>query len=377
MKTLFVTHNYIDGPGGGAFATTAYINAFTAISDCITVLYPYRGKKCLHINPKAEMIPVGYDKHRIHKLFDLLCGRVHRYCGVVEAYLNKDYDLVVFDTSVVSFGLIKKFCDAKKKTVCIHHNYQYEYFKDNAKWPLSIPTLYWCKKYEQDAVRLCDLNLALTNQDIDLLRTHYGIGDEKFAKIGVFEYEPRTIVGIQDRERKECPVFAITGSLGTYQTERSLLIWLKSYYPILRRLYPQHKLLIAGRSPSQNLFTASQSYSEIEIIPDPDNMDDVLKNADYYLCPTSLGGGLKLRIMDGLRNGLLVCTHTVSARGYDDLIGKNVFPYNDIDTFKKTLSSMARCRKPASEISEEYARLFAFDTGVDRLKAILELYNMK
>ena len=42
MKVLFVTYHYLHGHGGGIFASRGFINAFAALSDEMTLLYPVK-----------------------------------------------------------------------------------------------------------------------------------------------------------------------------------------------------------------------------------------------------------------------------------------------------------------------------------------------
>lgn len=371
-KVLFITHHYLHGNGGGCFASRAYINAFASLFDHMTLLYPYmEGMESQYINPKVKQIPVAYDKQKIFKLLDLLIGRVHRYTNIRKRIGNKKFDLVVFDTSLVSFGLIDYFKRQGSKTIVIHHNYQYEYFKDNTKFPLSIPTLYWCKRYERGAVCKADLNLTLTNQDIDLLKNHYDNGKAKFAKLGVFEYKENEHT-IKQHETNDSPVFAITGSLNSYQTYESLYHWMTEYFPIFREYFPDSELMIAGRNPGEKLRKMVSRDSNVKVIPNPESMDEILDCADFYICPTELGGGLKLRIMDGLSHGLPVLTHKVSARGYDEFKEKGyLFSYGDKKSFKDGLDKIKMAHFDRQDIQSYYNSIFSFEAGVERLRNVL------
>lgn len=372
MRTLFITHHYLDGRNGASYASNAYINAFAAISDSLTLLYPENGKEPLAVDEKVEKIPVGVNRQSIVKrAIAFALGTVHRYMDVAPQFISKKYDLVVFDTSVVSFRLIDKFKAAGAKTICIHHNYQYEYFKDNYKGLLRLIELFWCKRYEQEAVQKCDLNLTLTDQDTQVLKSHYGNGKEQFYKLGVFEYEMSKEIVVSQKEDSAIPVFAITGSLASVQTEESLIPWLSEYYPLLKEVFPEHSLLIAGRNPSEHIIQECAKHDKIELIANPANMNDVTDRAHYYICPTSLGGGLKLRIMDGLSRGLPVCTHEVSARGYDEFMGKCLFAYHDAKSFKEAMQNISKCKFDKQGTINLYRSKFSFDAGVERLKSFI------
>ena len=62
-------------------------------------------------------------------------------------------------------------------------------------------------------------------------------------------------------------------------------------------------MIIAGRNPAAILIEKCKCLPNVTLIPNPENMQDILMQGDVYICPTRLGGGLILRIMDGLRLG--------------------------------------------------------------------------
>ena len=186
------------------------------------------------------------------------------------------------------------------KVITIHHNCEIEYNRDNCEHGLGKLYHYWTQKYEGEAVQKSDLNLVLTSQDESLLHLFYDKENKKkIVVLGCFEYKIESYK-VYNRTRK-LQKFIITGNLSARQTEESLLFWLEKYYPILKNVIPNSMLTIAGKSPSKELEKVCNSLN-VELIASPVSMMPILADADVYLCPTSLGGGLKLRIMDGLKN---------------------------------------------------------------------------
>ena len=171
MRVLFVTYHYLHGHGGGIFGSRGFINAFSALSDELTLLYPVKGGATAEgLSPAVRTIPVSSEKSSFRKFLDLLAGRIHRYFGVFDRVLAAgDYDTVVFDSCYASFRLVGKARKAGCRTIVIHHNYQLEYVRDNYRFPLLLPMLYWTRKAECDTVRMCDLNLTVTQDDLALL----------------------------------------------------------------------------------------------------------------------------------------------------------------------------------------------------------------
>jgi len=105
-------------------------------------------------------------------------------------------------------------------------------------------------------------------------------------------------------------------------------------------------------------------------------MHAAISKANIYICPTSVGGGLKLRIMDGLKAGLPVLTHIVSERGYDEFKKAGVlFSYFNKGNFEENLINLMDLYNAGNIIKDKiiniYNSVFSYDAGVRRLKAIL------
>lgn len=79
----------------------------------------------------------------------------------------------------------------------------------------------------------------------------------------------------------------------------------------------------------------------LTLVANPKDIQSIVASCDIYLCPIKLGGGLKLRVMDGFRNGLPVLAHAVSARGYRQFEKDGVMAeFTSSDQFKTELSEM-------------------------------------
>lgn len=382
MRILFITHHYLSSNGGGSFASRAYINSFAECADSMTLLYPKNDKEDVFdsINSKIVQIPVTYDIPKVCKLFDLIIGRVHRYYDVVPKMLEAEsYDVVVFDNSKTSYRLIDIAHRHNCKTIVINHNFEYEYVRDNAKGLLRNIELYWTRQYEREAAQKSDLNLTLTKQDLKSLCNLYRNGNnDNFRYLGVFEYEKRehvirNIKNKQESTSQKC--FAITGSLGAVQTVKSLVEWTESYFPVLKEVYPEAKIIVAGKNPGKKIIDLCEKYG-IELIPSPESMDSVLLNVDYYICPISKGGGMKLRVMDGLRMGIPVIAHSVSVRGYERFLDECcLFEYNSKESFRRVLIDMKGIRFCKQFILDCYVRCFSLETGIQHVDEILSELN--
>ncbi len=375
MNVLFITFSYLKGNRGGIYASRTHINLFATLSDSMTLLYPYtKGMEPEYIyEDTITMVPVEDNRSAGLKYLNLMVGRRHRFIDVAKKYLDRNkYDTVVFDGSIVSSNLIKLFKSYGFRTITLHHNYEIEYLKGDAT-PITKPfDLFWTKIQEGTAVSYSDLNLTLTSQDAELLRQNYN-PKASIEVLGVFDYWPRKKLQLKNKNRGSR--FVITGGLGSKQNEDSLFPWLNTYFPILKGQVENAQLILAGRSPSERLIKVAEGFGA-EVIPSPIDMKPILESGDYYICPTDRGGGVKLRIMDGLKSGMPVLTHVVSARGYDEMMDKGlVFSYHDKDSFVESLNQMLKTDFSQQYIYDCYAEKFSFNTGVKYLQKLLIKYG--
>ena len=377
MKTLFVTHHYLHGNGGGVFASRGFVNAFAELSERMTLLCPVKDAFAAEgIAPSVRVIPVSYEKPRWRKYIDLLLGRIHRFYGVFDQVLaSEPFDLVVFDACYVSFRLIQEARRRGCRVVTIHHNFQCEYVRDNYRFPVRLPLLFWTRICEREAVRNSDLNVTLTEADRQSLAKAYDSSSQACIRvIGVFEYRKDT--GVSIHPLSEEPVFIVTGDLSMRQTVEPFLEWMREYLPILRELVPGAKVIVAGKQPAPSFIHACEANG-IEVVESPADMASVLRRGRYYVCPSSQGSGIKMRVMDGLKNGMPVLAHERSARGYEPFIGQAVHCYSTPDSFRKAMKEMLSVHVDAGTIIRHYQDAFSFEAGMARLQGILESTILK
>lgn len=375
MRTLFISFSYLYGNGGGIYATKAYINAFAQLSQTLTLLYPAKDNTTIDgLSDNIIFEPVEDKRTKVSKTIDYILGHIHRFENISDVFFDpRKYDVVVFNNSTCSHRLIEKFKDVGMKTITIHHNFQLEYVKADYSFLLRDITLFWTKQFEGCSAVKSDLNLTLTQQDSDAIR-HYYKSDAPFEVLGVFEFGERQIEKLTDTPNNKNR-FIITGGLSDIQTQESLRLWIRKYYPIFKKIVPTAILTIAGKSPSKNLIEIAKN-NDIILIPSPLDMRPLLKESDYYICPIDRGGGLKLRNMDGLKSGLPVLSHEVSVRGYENMVrAKCIYTYHDEKSFADSLTLMMDSDTPKDKILTCYNDEFSFHNGVCRLQTILRKYQ--
>lgn len=366
--------------GGGSQATKAYMDATIDIfgRDNVDVMTNTE----VSVPEKYKDINYIFVPQRPKYLSYLLFvfGILGRFSAHVAKYLNThngQYQYCIINGSLEAGWCYKHVRNTDVKRVTIHHNQEVKYCMDTkniltlrGRWP------YMVRQAEKNAYKYSDYNLFLTEQDMVEMAKEYGHTKAKNKLIGTFDYKDAEVI----RPRKVGKDFHIvaSGTMGHYQTTHGIVDFYERYYPIARKLISGLKILLTGRNPSteiKDLETAS--HHSITIVPDPDNIMEQVLRGQIYLCPTDIGSGLKLRAMDGLKCGLPVLVHEVSARGYDFFYDKPYYQvYSNESSFEKGLKAILTYLDANTDsehvINQDYYNYFGFAKGVQRFRDALD-----
>lgn len=362
----------ITKPSGGAYCVKAYIEVLISLyPGQIDVLYPEE----FHISdPRFRTIPVR-QRTLVEKAVQTLKGHVYRGAETIIKLLKAhpdEYACVFFNGGVLASSVLQRIHNLDVTTIVLHHNFESEYHMDSRTlFTLRGRTDKWIKYLERRAYRLADVNLFLTVQDRQLFETHYGKRDNNYVS-GIFEPANERFPLIESSSQSA----VITCSLGSEQNKRPLLRFMEHFYPLFHRALPQWQLHIMGRNPSSEIMEIEKKYPNVTITPNPANINELAAQSTIYICPMDSGGGLKLRMMDGLRAGQPILTHQRAARGYDALANEPFFQaYEDEVSFIHGLEAILEYlnANPSyrASIQNKYYAAFSFERGRQRLQAIL------
>lgn len=377
-KILIITCHRLSDNTGGPNASKGIIHAFSRLYDNISVI-------CPEFDDNGDIIPIDCTLYQIHDTRCKLMKGVGMYFGIVNAIYGfvkshlkaHHYDVIVIDHSVTGTSLVKTLKKTGATLVTIHHNVERDYlnFNGNERPVLyRYPYNYFAKKAERECLEYSDINITLTESDAQTFRSWYPEKDIHAVSLGICDFKgiPNKIFYPTERHNK----FVITGSLNFIQSLQPIKEFIASYYTILQEECPDHGLVIAGRNPSEELIDICAQHSNITIIPNPSKMSEVIADADYYICPINAGSGMKLRLTDGLKEGLPIICHEVSTAGYEPLVKSGViFSYSDKDSFRESLQEMLHSTLTKECIYTQYQELFSVETKARQLAKILHTIN--
>lgn len=371
-KILFIAPYNLNKRKGGALAALAYYNA-------LKTLY---GERLDLMMPKEAAVGIFRVAIKVPSrplVKALLSGSLHRYKAFVKRHLlsNKGiYDMCIINGSLYAGDMMDFIHELGLKIIVIHHNFEREYAMDNKSLlTLGGITPFFVVKNEKSAYKKADVNCFLTKEDMQLFRNHYGDSKAKVHLLGVFEHNNQELPPFDGNVQK---IITITGSMDSVQTICGIKDIHKNYYDIIKEYCPEWLLVIAGRNPHHEVYNLQNDNPEhIKVVPNPVVMDDITRNASIFLCPTNVGGGLKLRVMDGLRMGLPVLVHKVSSRGYNVLYDKPYFKiYDNRESFAQGLKELLQyCERDfdRNQIRQDYLDTFSFASGCKRMERAVDL----
>ena len=367
------TNTAITIPNGGSFCTQAYMEAILALyPGQVDVLHPEEA----HIRDSRYQTIDVPQRNGIQRILGFLRGRFYRSASFLVDYLRahqEEYGMVMINTGLYAGCNVSALHALGLHIVILHHNFEPEYRIDSK----SILTLkgrtdrlvrYWERKGYQGA----DINLFLTCQDRLRFEQEYGTHAHNYVT-SIFETRAERQPLVTHDTTKSA---VITCALGDIQNQAPLLRFAEQYLPNFRTVLPDWTIHLMGRNPSKAIREMVEQHDCMTLTPNPEHIRELAAQSTIYLCPMDAGGGLKLRLMDGLRAGQPVLVHERSARGYDALLDTPYFyTYHDPASFEKGLKQILHYLQSAdysrASIQDKHYELFGLEVGIERLRKIL------
>lgn len=378
MKILYILKHNPWGIGGGCYACRNYLELFSEIfKDAhfdVLICEEYLKGARLTDYANCKFIPVA-PRTKFGKYMSPITGVMHRYSGVAIRMISEnDYDYCIFDHNSIA-GTLVDVCRKKNiKTIVLNHNCEQEYFRDNNSRIKNMLLLPVVRKNERHSYNECDYNIFLTEEDEISFRELYGNSKTKCIVGGCFLRKGEKI-DLDDNGYfdKENPKIVISGTMGNVQNLDGINYFLDELY---RHVPENINVVLTGRNPTEELKEKVAKYNNVTIIENPENILDIVGQCDIFVCPARLGGGMKLRIIDGLRCGLPVIAHKVSARGYTHFMKNGIirqfeWPEEFKNCLEKTLTDIESERMDRYKIKGEAENFFCFDSAMNRVKKII------
>ena len=374
MRILYILKHNPWGIGGGCYACRNYLELFTEVfkDSCFDVLIcsEYLEGRTSKDFVNCTFYPVS-PRNKISQYLSPVTQILHRHQRVAVSMIEKNlYDYCIFDHNSIAGSLVG-ICKKKGiKTIVLNHNCELEYFRDNNSWLKNLLLLPFVRKNERKAYLKCDYNIFLTDEDRDLFKNIYGESGTKTVVGGCFLRKGDVINHSVTPFNVACVKLVISGTIGNVQNRDGINFFLDELYEYL----PENiEVVITGRNPTEEIIKKVAKLKNVSIIANPADILEIVGKCDVLVCPTRLGGGMKLRLIDGLRCGLPVISHKVSARGYTAFVDKGIVcQFETAEEFGsclvKVIDLIQNGKIDKTIIGKCAEDIFSFEAALKRLK---------
>lgn len=357
MNILYILKHNPWGIGGGCYACRNYLEIFTKIfkdSKFKVLICEEYAKDIINSDfANCNFIPVA-PRSKVSKYFSPITSILHRHQSIATKMLKHNhYDYCIFDHNSIAGSLVDLCKKRKVKSIVLNHNCELEYFKDSHHAYQNLLLLPTVKYNEKKAFLNCDYNIFLTQEDANLFNKLYGRSKTKSIIGGCF-FKKEEIINFK-RDRKQDvkhPIFVISGSMDNFQNIDGINYFLDSLY---KHIPQEAQVILTGKNPSAALTERVAQLPNVQIIANPQHILEVVKECDIYLCTTRQGGGLKLRIMDGIKCNIPIITHKTSARGYKELEKQGIlFSFETEYEFTEAIQKTIKLLRDSQIIKEKF-----------------------
>lgn len=205
---------------------------------------------------------------------------------------------------------------------------------------------------------------------------------EEDAKLAISEFSPRRVWVVdngidrayfeQANGERLANTILFLGSLEWRPNLDAVKLLLDSIFPEVRRIMPDAKLQIVGRRPPQWLKDAAACTANVELFADVADVRPYLAAASVMAVPLRVGGGSRLKILEGLACGLPVVSTPVGCEGLAIRTGKELSVIEDPHQFAKGLCDAIRRPEESRAMAEAGRRLvyekYDWDVLANRLE---------
>lgn len=295
------------------------------------------GFEAITIDNRVKIIPAFLN------LFTRESYNISRfYSKKVEDYLamlltSETFDIIQLEGLYLTpyLPVIRKFSAAK----LIYRSHNIEHFiwqrlarasKNPAKkWYLGLLAAR-LKKYELGVVRKVDGLVAISPIDLDFFKNN---GFEQPAEV-VTVAMPRLVFPEDNQQPEPGSVFHL-GSMDWRPNQEGIEWFLEHVWPLVNRKAPGMKFYLAGkRLPRRYFRYASESVIIAGEVP---SAVDFMAGKEIMVVPLLSGGGMRVKIIEGMAAGKAIIATTIGAEGIGCEDGKHILIADQAEKMAKLI----------------------------------------
>jgi len=257
---------------------------------------------------------------------------------VAQLLSQNRYDVIILDHLRMFFlyeTISRRIDRTQTRIVLIQHNIEHLNareeirFQHRAKdrWKLRLLSS-GIKALEHRAIQAVDDIWVISAQD----KAHVqkmGKAESQVRVIPPYFNYPR----VKEKQQVEQPTYnlLLLGSMEWYPNVIGAVWFIENVFQELVKLDRRYRLFVVGDNPSPRI----QKYQSEQIVVTGavKSVDDYIRSCDFLIVPNTLGGGAKIKILEGIMKGIPVLATRESTVGYSADIFDEDFCVNHPQTF--------------------------------------------
>lgn len=276
---------------------------------------------------------------------------------LINVLRQERYDVIQLETLYLApyIPIIREHSDAL--IVLRSHNVEHEIWQrmaDNTpgglkKWYLG----HLAKKlatYEQEQLNKVDLLVTMTHRDMAKFRAMGFSGEGHVAPIGI-DAQNYQILPSPTRAH---PTLGFIGSLDWMPNLEGLNWFLDEVWPRVIQMHPKARLYVAGRNTPTGLM--KKQIQGVEFMGEVRSAIKFMQDHPLLIVPLLSGGGMRVKILEGLFLGKTVITTSIGMEGIDVRQGEEILIADKAEDFAKCISLCFKDPEFARRIGKQAAQ---------------------
>jgi polysaccharide biosynthesis protein PslH len=271
---------------------------------------------------------------------------------------NNHYDVIHFEGTYVAWytDLVAKLTASPR--ILRSHNLEYQIWERLALTEKN-PVKRWyykkmasdLKKYETEYYKKFDAIAAITQEDAERIR-NLGIDTRiEFIPAG---YDPDRFSYNPERKPEPGTCF-ILSALNWIPNQEAMFWFLENVWPEVLKNVPDLQLHIAGKGTPEHIMNLK--FPNVKIHGFVDDAVEFMYRYDLMLVPLLAGGGMRLKIIEGLALGKCIVSSPVGSEGINCTNGKNILICTNPDEWIQSLTDFFQNREKYYSLGAEAANL--------------------
>ena len=297
-------------------------------------------------------------KDMIINLFSTKSYNVQRFDSIQmhtrlkEILQDKKFDIIQLETLYVGpyIATIRKYSNAR--IVLRAHNIEHLIWKryaDNIINPIKKLYLLYLtaklKNFENYIFKLVDGIVCISDVDTGFVKK-----SEISTPIVTISFGMKNPVKCMENKFIGNLTFFHLGSMDWKPNQEGVKWFLDFCMPLISKLIPNNKILLAGRNMPRWVY--NYHYSNLEVIGEVDKADEFISKNDIMFVPLFSGSGVRIKIVEGLSKGKVIISTTLGAEGIDCIDGENILIADTkeqfIEKFLLCIQNIELCRSISS-----------------------------